>query len=484
MDKVKRYCSSNLKNGMKSLLRRNERAFKAVEVIYDNLLLLRLMFRNGSWKVVAGFRRGTLRRSLRQTPMTWKVSLPDCDSPGELIDWFRSKGIEVSEGGHTFYIPPQERLSEIIPSVAGFYPAGSGFKVLKDFRHPSEAMYLYNHRESLIVLKRLLGRPQDRLIAANLLYALSIGPKVWDVTCWEAGSIYYSVFVVEHVSGKCPTTEQCASFLNRLRRLNNEGLLSILIPKWEESMDFTPPHCNNNLIYSERIGQVRYIDFQNFDLISQNSWSQQLLSDARRELIKNPNGQLNGDARICRSLAEMSEISRGRMTGQWSFVTSTLRKASINLSGRIVLDIGCGSGTMLHASLIEGAAWGIGWDRPSVVAHSEKLLLSMGTTRFTLIGADTFTGRRLEDDIPVEFQAGLDQAILFCRSARDYDGLIEKLSAARWRALVYEGSESERVEDFFNLLRSSSNDKLEIIASTCLTYDNSSARPACVILRG
>ena len=235
IDKVKLYCTDYLKTHVKAYLRRHEMTYKTVEIIYDNILVFRHIIQNGFWGA-AGFRKGKFQKASNQAPITWDVPFPRRDSPGELIAWLREQGIEVSEGGHTFYIPPQQRLSDLIPSIINFYPPGTGFKVLKDFRHPARASYLYNHRKTLIVLKRLLGTPQDRLVAANLMYSFGIGPRIWDLTCWKAQGKTYSVFVVDHVSGKCPTNQQYASFLDHLRRLNVSTHLRILIPKWEENI--------------------------------------------------------------------------------------------------------------------------------------------------------------------------------------------------------------------------------------------------------
>src|SRR5262245_21951450 len=356
IDKVKHYCIDQLKEGVKAYLRYHETAYKVVEVIYDNILVLRHIIQNGFWGVT-GFHNGSLRRAPNQAAITWNAPFPRCDCPGELIAWLRARGLEVREGGHTFYIPPQDRLRDIIPSIISFYPPGTGFKVLKDFRHPARARYLYNHRKTLIILKRLLGSTQDRLIAGNLMYSFGIGPRIWDLTCWKAEGKTYSVFVVDHVSGECPTNQQYVSFLDQLKRLNVSTQLRILIPNWEENIDFSAPHCNKNLIYSNKLGRVQYIDFQNFGLSNPNAWSRRIISNANRRLI-NSNGQNGGDE----SAASRDQFTAGmRQPGdkntarRWSFITNAFRKSSISLTGRVVLDIRCNSGATLHSSLVAGA---------------------------------------------------------------------------------------------------------------------------------
>jgi PST family polysaccharide transporter len=484
-DKVKLYCTDFIMTRVKPYLRRHKIAYKAVEIIYDNILVLRHIIQNDLWRA-AGFRHGSSHRASNQMTITWDAPFPRCDSPGELIAWLRGQGLEVSEGGHTFYIPPQERLGDVIPSIINFYPPGTGFKILKDFRHPSRARYLYNHRKTLIVLKRLLGTPQDRLVAANLMYLFGIGPRIWDLTCWKAQGKTYSVFVVDHVSGDCPTTHQFMSFLEQLKRLCVSTHLRILIPKWEENIDFIEPHCNKNLIYSNTLGRVQYIDFQNFGLSNPNAWSQQIISIARQELKFNGNGR-NGrsksDDLLNQFTLERSALGDKNTVRRWSFISRVFRESSISLNGRLVLDIGCKSGATLRSSLVEGAVWGIGWDRPEVVAYSECLLLSLGATRFSMIGADLEGKYQLEDDIPESLRSRMPEAVVFYLSAGGYGGALENLCAIPWRILVYEGRDSERSEDFPNMLKSMLTDDLKVIGSSYLAGSDSSVRPLSIILR-
>ena len=35
----------------------------------------------------------------------------------DLIDWLRSQGVRVNEGGHTFYVGPQDAMRRLIPSL-------------------------------------------------------------------------------------------------------------------------------------------------------------------------------------------------------------------------------------------------------------------------------------------------------------------------------------------------------------------------------
>jgi hypothetical protein len=320
----------------------------------------------------------------------------------------------------------------------------------------------------------LVGAPQDQLVLANYIHSLDIGPRVWDLACWEGRGKSYTVFVVDHVTGEYSTTEQCLPFLNWLKRLSTDSHLRILLPNWEKNEDFTPPDCHGNLIYSNKLGRVQYIDFQSFCLTGFDAWLNEVVSNAngaRRGIVGAALGKGN------RSISEAA----GSHAGRWrQFITGAFRQTSLSLDQRIVLDVGCGSGMALHASLTAGAAWGFGWDRPGAVVLAQDLLFSLGTTRFSLIGANLHRKYRLEDDIPARFQSRLADAVVFVHKVV---GVLESLCAMPWRILVYEGDESDRLEDGYDLLRPLLNADVSVIASSHITGHDGSARPIIILHR-
>src|SRR5262249_39112246 len=177
-------------------------------------------------------------------------------------------------------------LGDLIPEIVNFYPPGCGFKVLKNFGRPRQTEYLVKDRTPFFFIGRLVGEPQDQLVLANYMHSLDLGPRVWDLACWKGQGKYYTVFVVDHVCGDYPTTEQCLAFLDRLTQLNTDSHLRILLPNWEKNEDFTPPDCNANLIYSNKLRRVQYIDFQSFCLTGFDAWL--------NEVVLNANGDCRG----------------------------------------------------------------------------------------------------------------------------------------------------------------------------------------------
>ena len=469
-----------MKENLKVLLRWNRTAYKTVEVLYENALLLRHIVEQGLAGIALGRGVGTSHARTRQSAMTWEVPFSFGEGPEDLINWLRARGITVAEGGHTFYIAPQDALRNIIPRVVASYPPQAGFKILKDCRHPLEARYLHKHRRSLTLLRRLIGTPQDQLIAANYMYLAGIGPRVWDLTCWENQGKRCTVFVVDHVAGCCPSIEQSTTFLERLTRLDRDSHLRILMPDWKNNADFMPPDCHSNLIYSRALGRAQYVDFQNFAVRDRTSWSREIASNGiPRDSVSRLTRRSDAADR------PLPIVQSGRKRDKQSaFVIGALQESLRTLTGRIVLDVGCGNGTRLHAALVAGAAWGVGWDRTAIVADTQALLFSLGTTRFTLIDAELHPNYRLENDLPLHLEHQRSGAVVFYSAGLKRIDVLRSLSATRWEALVYEGDGSERMEDIVSRLAShSSGMLLEVVASCLIAADSRGSRPLMVIRR-
>ena len=218
------------KERIKSVLRWNTSAYKTAEVLYENSLYLPHILREGLLPNVLGWRRAPSPLQARQSVLTWTVPIPPWNGPDDLIGSLRSCGIRVVEGAHTLYIAPQPALRRLMPTVVNFYPDQCGFKILKTCSDPLAGGYVYKNGRSLKLLLRLIGQPHDQLIPANYMFASGIGPRVHDLTCWESEGTRCTAFVVDHVAGGGPTERQYCEFLNRLKELNSNSRLRVLIP--------------------------------------------------------------------------------------------------------------------------------------------------------------------------------------------------------------------------------------------------------------
>jgi hypothetical protein len=433
------------KEKVKSFLRRSTIAYKTAEVLYENSLYVPHLLRQRMVMRVLGWREQSCLKT-RQSILTWTVPIPPWNGPEDLIGWLKPQGVHVMEGAHTFYIAPQETFRQVAPSIVAFYPEQCGFKILKTCRDPLAGGYVYKNGRSLKFLMRLIGQPQDQLIPANYMFSSGIGPRVYDLTCWESQGKKCTVFVVEHVTGSQPTERQYIDFMARLKYLNTKSRLRILIPRWEEDQDFAPFDCNGNLIYSNSRARAQYVDFQNFGLTSlanghgSNNSTMPAVADF----------QANALFTSCETTAEK----------RWALVTGLLSEHSISVSGRIILDIGCRSGITLGRSLSAGAIWSVGWSDADL-EQIETRLFSWGITRFSL-AALTDQNYSFERDIPQNLRHRLSGAVVFYGVPISRSIEIDNLLRLPWKVLVLDFSDAE-FKDADSLMRKLPTVQFEVI---------------------
>src|SRR5439155_26996900 len=123
--------------------------------------------------------------------------------------------IHYVQGRHTIYIPPQERLSSMFGELVSYYPHNSGFKILKRLGPPETTHYLHD-KHARWITARLMGGIRRQVDAANLLYALGLGPRLHDFVELNSPSTEMTCFVVEHVSGDSPTIDEHGAFISKL----------------------------------------------------------------------------------------------------------------------------------------------------------------------------------------------------------------------------------------------------------------------------
>jgi len=461
---------------LKGSLRRNSKARR----VYANMFFLTHALREGLWRAFFRFSRKSEKLAMQQV-ITWDVPFPRLESPAELMTWLRAHDIKLHEGRHAIYLPPQEALTDLIPSVVGFYPPNSGFKILKDFLSPAEANYLNGN--PLFVRTMLVGTPQEQLVTANYMYSLGLGPRAWDVCCWRTDSISHTVFVVDHVIGETPSKEQCAEFLERLGRVLANHHLRILLPKWEQNAEYQCPHCNHNLVHSSEHGVTMYVDFQNFGMTAPSAWAEEIASEARNTFHFGGGRPLRSTNYLYQSIPKITSSGKRNTSKRWVFLDEVMRQAGLDVHGRVVIDVGCNAGMMLYSSLRAGAAWGLGWDLPKVADRARNLLFSLGASRFNLVGVKLNPAYPLERDIPSNLSAALEEAVVFYLSIRGHVGLLQSLQKIPWRIFVYEGHQGESREDIPRILEPLLTRDVACVGVSDIADGDCAARPVAVLVR-
>jgi hypothetical protein len=332
--------------------------------------------------------------------------------------------------------------------------------------------------------RNLVGLPRDQVVTANYLYHRGLGPRVWDVCSLRAGSVGYTAFVVDHVGGGPPTHEEWKGFRDRLDRVLSEEQLAVTLPQWQENGDFLRTDCRGNLIAPSGGDRTPvYVDFQNFRLRQPRKWQQDIARQSRGKLHFGRTRLARGGAYLYQSIPNLRAGGKRNSTKRWQLIASLLSDAGAPVRSRVVLDIGCNAGMMLHSALADGAYWGMGWDLPEVVAHARPLLLSLGTTRFHLMGAQLSADYRLEDDLPQEVEDRLSDSVVFYLSVVNHFGVMESLRRMPWKALVFEGHQGESLDDVASSVARLLVPGVAVAARTYVGDGDSKERPLVLLVR-
>lgn len=462
----------------RQLIRKRLGRNKAVRVVYRNGRYAWQAMHDGLWRTTAG-------RMLRRQGGTDHQRVSTVAAPlathtaADLIGSLRAQGLIVHEGGHAIYVPPQAGIEQALGGWLSAYPANSGVKILKDLRSPDKARYLTGLSTSA-VRELIVGAPVDQVVVANFMHSRGLGPRVWDVVHLVGDGVECTAFVVEHIDGRIPTTEECQAFLDQLAVIRSTTGLRVPLPSWERNPEFRCPDCAGNLL-ADTEGNPSYVDFQNFSLV-RGSWTEAVLARARADLHFGETDP-SGRRYLYQRVPGMNEGAKRNTEQRWAYFVGQLSQHGLSPSGRLVLDVGCNAGMMIHQSLVAGARWGLGWDRPSVVAVTEELLLSLGTTRFSLTGTDLHTEYPIDDDVPRHLRSMLPESVVFYLAIRGHVGMMTALSRLPWRALVYEGHQGETAVETKEHLAPLLVNGVELVNPGWLRGGHSSPRPFALLVR-
>jgi hypothetical protein len=375
-------------------------------------------------------------RSLNQEVKSYAVEFPDFSDSLALVRWLESNAVRYYRGKFCVYIPPEE-AQKVFGPVMSSYPPDAGLKILRDLKPPQTAKYCSKevYPRAPITVDRFSYRPSDYLKVANYLYSQGLGPRIYDLVEVKNGHTALAAYVTQHVSGVTPSWDRCMDFIRRVERLC-DGQLMPLLSNWRRASDFRCPDCHNNLLLDEITDRTLYVDFQAF-----------MIKDPRRHALCAAREALaaaspRADERdyLLRAVLDRTGAHTPNQNTRWTLLKPILQRQEIPLENAVVVDIPCGAGAVLHAALVDGAFWTIGWDRRSVAAVTRELLWAMGMTRFDILDGDA----RRNGDIPSVLWDNVDlssQFVLFYHGEIDEAELPEHIKNLPFRLVVYQDEE-------------------------------------------
>lgn len=412
---------------------------------------------------VQTLRRVGVSRLLKETlgkPTPWREVLPiqsprtiSLPASGEsFIDHIRSVGAAYGEGSHAIYLAPTSLKLTEFSSIAKDYPPDAGLKIMKNPGSVDESNYLMGRAkgDSSIQLGMVHSHRHLSLVA-NLLHARGVGPRLYDLVNLKCDDQIRTAYVVQDVGVDAPSVAQCEAGIQKLRDLDAEGVIKVILPDGFADPEFECPSCGNNALVDSD-GQFQYIDFQNFLLGDYEKFLTNLATAAAEQTHFGDTNALRGGRYLYQSVPGVKLPGKRDVANRMKTLTQLLDQAGVSVGERLVLDVGCNIGMMMSQYLKLGAKWCHGWDRATTTPHTERMLLALGCTRFSTTGTDITKSRALANDLPKHAAAALNGCVISYLAVRGHLDWLDSLREIPWSFMIYEGHEGETSQDFESYL--------------------------------
>jgi hypothetical protein len=360
----------------------------------------------------------------------------------------RQHSLQVAEGRHTIYVPPQPGREAVFGAeLLAAFPENVGIKLLKNFAPPSRARY--HHETGSLAEAALIGPIGNQVFASAALYAYGLGPRSYDLVHLVGASagVELTAVMLEHVEGEPPSEAEYQAFIGELGALEQRGVFRFANPSRFDCYDFSPPDCNSNLLSSA--GGPRYVDPQPF-LFEEREVIQDVVAQHEQVLhFGDVLTVVNAGQRFLYQEVPGASSNARRGTGErWQAIEGLLARNRVRLDRRLVFDVCCNSGMMMHGSLVRGAHWAFGWDLPAVADAADRLLPLLGSGRTSVFGRQLGLDTDLRADVPewaVHWSQQHGGLGLFLAAWHHID-FPPGVGELPWTELIYEGRENETDE--------------------------------------
>jgi hypothetical protein len=382
-----------------------------------------------------------------QSPQNFELNCEPLVTTDALLKYLKTSGALYREGGHVVYLPPESFRNGIFSDIAMNYPADAGIKIVKNTGGVDQSDYLARTVKGDSKIQVGLVHSHRHLsLVANLFYLKHVGPRLYDLINLKSRETAWAAYVIQDVANTVPTTEQCERGLHKLREMDNSRLIRVILPEGFNDEEFHCPDCSGNAFIDDG-GNFRYIDFQNFRLVEYGSFLQDLVANAAEQTHFGDTFFLRGKRYLYQSVPAVKLPAKRDIENRTKTLTKLFQEANVSVAGKLVLDIGCNTGMMMAQYLKLGGRWCHGWDRPVVVPHTERMLLALGCTRFSVTGTDLTAERSLLSDLPNHVKSAIEGCAISYLAVRGHLNWLNDLAHIPWRFLIYEGHEGERADE-------------------------------------
>ena len=416
----------------------------------------------------------------------WKFELPvqnilRFNVPIHSLEALCKEGHGFKEGGHTYYFEPNVVLKLPIKAIFKYIPNNAGIKILKrqgaiDVPFPAPDKTCVSHA-------LLAPSHKDLLLVHGIFFNLKMGPRLYDLLEieFQNGDVHVA-YVLEHIDGAIAIQKDCEEFIQKLQQLESSHLIKLINWNGYGDMDFCCPDCNGNLLYDKKSQSLKYVDLQNFSLADYTTYLKKIALEALEASHFGQKSYLMGGEYLYQEIPGLNLPAKRSPAERFHVFKKLLTNANLTLQNKFIIDVGCNIGLMGAQYLKEGAAWLHGFDMPEVVPYTEKVLLSIGCTRFSLSGLLLGPEVSLLEHFPLEIRNSLQSCVISYLAIRGHISWVKELAQIPWDFMLYEGHQEEDEQMSHQFINELSHIKAcEIISEGWISDANSTPRYIAII---
>lgn len=355
----------------------------------------------------------------------------------------RVGGLSLSTGGDSMYLPPDTFAAMPFGKLSCDYPANVGLKIA---RIPGTVKDRYvGNREGRGLTHRRSFPHLLQTLTFNYLHLRGISPRLFDlIEIEDAEGVVWTAYVVEHIDDEPPKDGDCAQIVASLQGIEKEGGIELISGAGWSGMDFDPPDCNRNLRRERGTGKLFYVDIHNFVLKRYERHLTELAKTVSKTSHFGTQSRVLGGSFLYQEVPGVDLPAKRSPCQRMKIWDRLLGESGLRLENKVVLDVGCNLGLMGAEYLRRGARWLHGWDMQEMVEAARNVLLSIGCTRFSLVGGEIEPDIDLVGQLPGHLSnLSNEDVVLSYLAIRGHIGWLSALGDLPWCWMLYEGHQDD-----------------------------------------